>query len=177
MYPFTSYLQIECFFRKQMSRVYQKQPGATARQPPASRPPIRSSHPTPPTTSTNRGARAPTRSRSLHTQPPKQERPNHNLPNEDGRPAPQQERTIHNGFVDETFAFAHRTSFLSSGFHMITPSTTKREQIMRQAENEQRQYEAHVEQTRPRNIHEVHRLGMPNNLFTILLISFQVEMA
>jgi hypothetical protein len=42
---------------------------------------------------------------------------------------------------------------------MFTPSTTKREQMRRQAENEQRQYEAHIERTRLRGIHEVHRLG------------------
>jgi len=42
---------------------------------------------------------------------------------------------------------------------MITPSMTKREQMMKQAEAEQRQYEEHRERTRLRNIHEVHRLG------------------
>ncbi len=48
---------------------------------------------------------------------------------------------------------------LSDGFHMITPSITKREEIRRQAENERRQYEAHVERTRLHDIHEVNRLG------------------
>lgn len=47
----------------------------------------------------------------------------------------------------------------SDGFHMITPLTEKREQIRRQAETEQREYEAHLERTRLRDIHEVHRLG------------------
>jgi hypothetical protein len=45
---------------------------------------------------------------------------------------------------------------------MITPSTTKREQIQRQAENEQRQYEEHLERKRLHNLHEVHRLGRTN---------------
>jgi hypothetical protein len=51
---------------------------------------------------------------------------------------------------------------LSGGFHIVTPSITKLEQIKRQAENEQRQYEAHVERTRLHDIHEVHRLGRIN---------------
>lgn len=42
---------------------------------------------------------------------------------------------------------------------MFTPSTEKREQMRRQAENEQRQYEAHMERSRMHQIHEVHRLG------------------
>ena len=42
---------------------------------------------------------------------------------------------------------------------MFTPSNTKREQVRRQAEHEQRQYEIHIEQKRLHNIHEVHRLG------------------
>jgi hypothetical protein len=46
------------------------------------------------------------------------------------------------------------------GFHMFTPLTAKREQMKRQAENEQRQYEEHIERTRLHGIHEVHRLGM-----------------
>lgn len=49
--------------------------------------------------------------------------------------------------------------FFSDGYHMFIPSVTKREQIRRQAENEQRQYEAHIERKRLHNIHEVHRLG------------------
>ena len=43
---------------------------------------------------------------------------------------------------------------------MFTPLATKREQMKRQAENEQRQYEEHIERTRLHGIHEVHRLGM-----------------
>jgi hypothetical protein len=42
---------------------------------------------------------------------------------------------------------------------MFTPATTKREQIRRQAEKEQREYEAHIERTRLHDIHEVNRLG------------------
>jgi hypothetical protein len=42
---------------------------------------------------------------------------------------------------------------------MITPSISKRDEIRRQAETEQRQYEAHIERSRLRGIHEVHRLG------------------
>lgn len=42
---------------------------------------------------------------------------------------------------------------------MITPLAEKREQIQRQAEAEEREYEAHRESRRMRNIHEVHRLG------------------
>ena len=42
---------------------------------------------------------------------------------------------------------------------MFTPSAEKREQMRLQAENEQRQYEAHVERSRMHQIHEVHRLG------------------
>jgi hypothetical protein len=45
---------------------------------------------------------------------------------------------------------------------MFTPSTTKREQIRRQAEIEQRQYEEHIERTRLHNIREVNRLGIIN---------------
>ena len=47
---------------------------------------------------------------------------------------------------------------------MITPATDKREQIRRQAETEQREYEAHVERTRLRDLHEVHRLGRLNTI-------------
>ncbi len=49
--------------------------------------------------------------------------------------------------------------FSSDGYHMFTPATTKREQIRRQAEKEQREYEAHIERTRLHDIHEVNRLG------------------
>jgi hypothetical protein len=49
--------------------------------------------------------------------------------------------------------------FFSGGVHMFTPSSTKREQMRKQAEDEQHRYEAHIEQTRLRNINEVHRLG------------------
>ena len=45
---------------------------------------------------------------------------------------------------------------------MITPLAEKREQIQRQAEIEEREYEAHRESRRLRNIHEVHRLGRGN---------------
>lgn len=48
---------------------------------------------------------------------------------------------------------------VSNGYHMFTPSTTKREQMRRQAENEQRQYQAHVERTRLHDLREVNRLG------------------
>lgn len=52
----------------------------------------------------------------------------------------------------------------SDGFHMVTPLAEKREQIRRQAETEQREYEAHVERTRLRGLHEVHRLGKSNTI-------------
>ncbi len=86
-------------FLKKMSRVYQKQSAATARQPAANRPSLRPSHPPPPLTSSTRGIRAPTRGRTMRTQPPRQERTDHNLSNEDNTPT-QPERTTHVGFVD-----------------------------------------------------------------------------
>jgi len=52
-----------------------------------------------------------------------------------------------------------RTVQVGDGFQIFTPSNEKREQMRRQAEDEQRRYEAHVERTRLRGIHEVHRLG------------------
>ncbi len=83
-----------------MSRVYQNPPASTARRPPASRSPQR---PTPSTSTTNRsitrGTRAPTRARTMHTQPPRQERYDNNASNEDDK-TNQQERTTHVGFVD-----------------------------------------------------------------------------
>ncbi len=59
-----------------MSRVYQKPAASTTRRPPATRAPLQPppSHPPPPPTSTTRGARAPTRGRTMYTQPPRPER-------------------------------------------------------------------------------------------------------
>jgi len=83
-----------------MSRVYQNPPASTARRPPASRSPQRT---TPSTSTTNRSitrsARAPTRARTMHTQPPRQERYDNNASSEDDR-TNIQERTTHVGFVD-----------------------------------------------------------------------------
>lgn len=45
---------------------------------------------------------------------------------------------------------------------MIVPLAERREQIQRQAETEEREYEAHRESRRLRNIHEVHHLGKGN---------------
>lgn len=50
---------------------------------------------------------------------------------------------------------------------MIAPSTTKREQMQRQAEIERRQYEEHIERKRLHDIHEVNQLGM-NSINTFL---------
>ncbi|CAF1211764.1 unnamed protein product [Rotaria sordida] len=133
-----------------MSRVCRNPPASTTRRPPATRPTQQSIPSTSPTNQTItrgartsiRGPRTSIRGRALHTQRPQQERNDYDPYNEnDG--TKQEQHTVHVG----------------EGYHMFTPSTTKREQMRRQAENEQRQYEAHVERTRLHDLHEVHRLG------------------
>ncbi|CAF0718181.1 unnamed protein product [Adineta steineri] len=130
-----------------MSRVYRVPPPSTARRPPAPRATGVSQRPTVPTTTTtsrgmNRGARAPVRGRTMHTQPVRPEVNHNNAHNQDDRTN-----------------LPERTTHVGDGYHMFTPSTIKREQMRRQAENEQRQYEAHIERKRMHGIHEVHRLG------------------
>ncbi|CAF3621162.1 unnamed protein product [Rotaria sp. Silwood1] len=126
-----------------MSRVCRNPPASTTRRPPA-RGSIQQSTPSRPTInqSITRGARTSIRGTALHTQRPQLERDDIDPHNENNE-TKQAQRTVHVG----------------DGYHMFTPSTTKREQMRRQAENEQRQYEAHVERTRLHGIHEVHRLG------------------
>ncbi|CAF4294921.1 unnamed protein product [Rotaria sp. Silwood2] len=142
-----------------MSRICRNPPASTTRRPPATRPteqsttrrspatrPTQQSTPSRSTTNQSvvRGARTSIRGRALHTQRPQQERNDNNPYNDNENDETKQEqRTVHVG----------------DGYHMFTPSTTKREQMRRQAENEQRQYEAHVERSRLHGIHEVHRLG------------------
>jgi hypothetical protein len=93
-----------------MSRVYHNPPTSTARRPPAARSSLRptppastTNRPTPPASTINRsmtrGARAPTRGRTMHTQPPRQERTDID-PYHDADRTKQQERTTHVGFVE-----------------------------------------------------------------------------
>ncbi|CAF3735161.1 unnamed protein product [Rotaria magnacalcarata] len=129
-----------------MSRVYRHPPPSTTR-----RPPLAGATPPrllPPRSTMNqpvtRGAPTSFRGRTMHTERPQLPRNNNNLLDENDETQQQQEqRPVHVG----------------DGFHMFTPSTTKREQMRRQAENEQRRYEAHLESKRLHGIHEVHRLG------------------
>ncbi|CAF4351743.1 unnamed protein product [Rotaria socialis] len=128
-----------------MSRVYRHPAPSTTRRPPlaaATPPRLR-----PPRSTMNqpvtRGAPTSFRGRTMHTERPQLPRNNNNLLDENDETQQQEQRPVHVG----------------DGFHMFTPSTTKREQMRRQAENEQRQYQAHLESKRLHGIHEVHRLG------------------
>ncbi len=89
---FTFALQIS-LNKKDMSRVYQTQPGSTTRRAPAARPPA----PAAPT-STTRGARAPVRGRTMRTQPPRPQENDNHSPNEGSRTR-EPERTVHVGLV------------------------------------------------------------------------------
>ena len=169
-----------------MSRVYQRQTAtatnratAAARSPQRQAPAASPSRGTVPATRGTRGATRggpiATRGRVVAPQPPQPTRADD--PYRDNERTNQPERTVHVGFVQHfrfdpwtqnssKLIFGCGTSgFLdvsSGGYQMFTPSTAKREQMRRQAENEQREYEAHVERSRLRGLHEVHRLGEKN---------------
>ncbi|UJR31245.1 hypothetical protein I4U23_018747 [Adineta vaga] len=128
-----------------MSRVNRIPAASPTRRPPLSttRPSLRPTAPTSTSSrSMTRGIRPSARGGTMHSQLPRHERQDNDPYREVDR-TNQQERTTHVG----------------DGYQMFTPATEKREQMRRQAENEQRQYEAHMERLRMHNLHEVHRLG------------------
>ena len=131
-----------------MSRARPRQPGGSTTRQPSRSPQRPFAAPSSTTRGTSRGS---IRGRPMH----------HETNDQQTKGTTLSERTVHVGLVHclVRSASCHTSLSSSDGYHMFTPSPMKREQIQRQAEAEQQQYEAHIERTRLRGIHEVHRLG------------------